>query len=77
MANEAHRPILVLENDMAVLARGKEAVKDMEALMLRFTQKPIASIDDINRMYEDLFDVSASHAVIGKYLTAMRSKESE
>lgn len=77
MANESHRPILVVENDMAVLAQGKEAVKDMEALMLKLTQKPIATLDDISRIYDDLYDIAASHAVIGKYLTAMRSREDE
>lgn len=75
MANRNHMPIAVIENDMAVLAKGKMATEDLEGLLLRFSQKPIVILDDIDRFYDDLYDIKASHAVIGKYLTDMRSKE--
>jgi hypothetical protein len=65
--------LAIIEDDMAVLARGKSATRDLEALLMKLAHKPVATLDDIDRMGDAIYDVKASQDVIQKHLVALRS----
>ena len=75
MANRGQRPIAIVETDMAALAAGREAVEDLEALLLRFGSRPVVSLDDAQRMGYDLQVIRAGYHVVEKYLAVWRQNE--
>ena len=75
MPNRDHRILAIVEDDLAVVARAACAVEDLEALMLKFSRKPIVTLDDIDRMSDDLHDIRPGLDANKKHLVALREKE--
>ena len=73
MANRGQVRIGIVETDMATLARGRQAVEDLEALLLRFGCRPVVTGEDGQRMAYDLQVVRVGLDVVEKYLAEWRA----
>lgn len=66
------KTIGVLEDDMADVAAARMALRDTEALMLKWTRKPRVSTDDIDRMSRNVRVLTLGLATTGKWLRERR-----
>ena len=62
----------IVETDMAALAAGREALEDLEALLLRFGCRPAVGVEDAERMGYALGVIRRGFGVVEKYLRVMR-----
>ena len=74
VGNRGQRPIAIVEGDMAALAQGREALEDLEALLLRFGCRPAVSAEDAERMGYALGLIRRGFGVVEKYLRVMRAE---
>ena len=58
---------------MAALAEGRQALEDLEALLLRFGCRPLVSAEDAERMGYGLGVIRRGFGVVEKYLRVMRA----
>ena len=74
MGNRRQRPMAIVETDMAALAAGRQAVEDLEGLLLRFGSKPVVGVEDAERMGYALGRIRVGFGVVEKYLRVMRAE---
>jgi len=58
---------------MARLADGRQAIDDLEGLLLKFGCKPSVTVDDAERMGYNLQRIRMGLQVVEKYLRMMRA----
>lgn len=72
MGNKEQRPTAICETDMARLADGRQAIDDLEGLLLKFGCRPSVSVQDAERMGYNLQRIRMGLEVVEKYLRLMR-----
>jgi len=74
VANRDHRAIGVVEDDMADVAQADHALLDLEGLMLKLCQRPIVTLDDMDRLSGGLRDIRLGLGSIRKHLGRIREE---
>ena len=74
VGNRQQRPMAIVEGDMAALAAGRQALEDLEGLLLRFGCRPVVSAEDAERMGYGLGVIRRGFGVVEKYLRVMRAE---
>lgn len=72
MANRAHALLAVVEDDMADVAAADLAVEDLEALLLKLSRRPVATLDDVDRMSDGLRTIRSGLVAVRKHLIDKR-----
>ncbi|MFN3077718.1 MAG: hypothetical protein ABT940_12740 [Alphaproteobacteria bacterium] len=73
MANRKHRELLLVENEMAQLAAGQQGMDHLWQDLQNACRQPVWSLDDIDRIAEDLRDVQAGLDAGRRALQQLRS----
>jgi hypothetical protein len=59
---------------MATLAAGRQALEDLEGLLLRLACRPVVGVEELGRMGYDLQVAASGYQVVEKYLRKMREE---